>query len=100
MDGPSLAVRRETKSAAALPELHDKPFKANGNNTTNKRCFDFIGRFPVHVADPIPQPKKRPPKDDDAPPGFKLTHKYKSRPTPTIACNIRNLRSAGMLMRR
>lgn len=100
MDGPSLAAKRETKSQSVLPSLHDKQFNPSGRNTNNKRCHDFIGKFPAHVPDPVPVPEKKPPKAEDAPPSFKLSHKYKSRPTPTIACNIRNLRSAGMLFRR
>lgn len=43
-----------------------------------------------------PKEKKRIKKDDDddAPPGFKCTKKFMSRPTPSVATNFRNLKAS------
>ena len=54
-----------------------------------------IAKFPEFIPDP-PKQKKRVKKDDDddAPPGFKCTKKYMSRPTPSVATNFRNLKAS------
>ena len=73
---------------------HDKPFKPShpprvGHNKT-------IDKFPVYIEEGVKEITKRREVDPDAPPipKFKPTHNYKTRPTPSVAVNIRNLKSA------
>ena len=72
----------------------DRPFTSNGNKTTNKRVHDFIGPVPKHIPCPHPQSamNKRKETDPDAPPAFRPSHNHKSRATPSVALNLRNLR--------
>ena len=99
-ENPPIPPRKATSQAKLPSIVHDKPFNPTGLNTSNKRTYDLLGKFPDYVPDPPPVGAKRKEKDPDAPPAFRLTHRYKSRPTPTVALNVRNLRSAGMLLRR
>jgi len=75
--------------------LHDKPFKPSNPNKKGRQ--GAIEKFPAHVPDPIFQAKKKAVVDENAPespPGFKMTYKYKSRPSPSVATNIRNLKAS------
>lgn len=87
------AKPERAKTAATLPEIHDRPFNPTGFKTTNKRVHDFLGPVPKHVPDP-PKEKKREPVNEDAPPPFKMTHKRKTVATPSVALNMRNVRAA------
>lgn len=84
----------KAKSAKVLPEIHDRPFNPTGFKTTNKRVHDYLGGFPKHMPDPPKEVERKAP-DEDAPPPFKMTWNKKSVPTPSIACNVRNLRTVG-----
>lgn len=88
----------KAKSAKVLPEIHDRPFNPTGFKTTNKRVHDYLGPFPKHVADPPKKVERKAP-DEDAPPPFRMTWNKKSVPTPSIACNVRNLRTVGGMRR-
>jgi hypothetical protein len=55
-----------------------------------------LENFPQYLENPPKElTRKRPVegKEDDGP-KFKLTHHYKSRPTASIVCNMRNLKSS------
>lgn len=52
-----------------------------------------IGTFPEYKEDPPKQLKRRMPVDDEQP-KFKMTHNHKSRPTPSVATNLRNLKAS------
>lgn len=88
----------KAKSAKVLPEIHDRPFNPTGFKTTNKRVHDFLGKWPAHMTDP-PKEVKRKPVNEDAPPPFKMTWNKKTVPTPSIACNMRNIRTVGGMRR-
>lgn len=82
------------KPKRVYPELHDKAFRDGGPVKKGKSAT--LGSFPKHMACPPNQKKYVKPADDapEAPPGFKATKKFYSRPTPSIACNMRNLKSS------
>lgn len=87
---------KKTQSHAVLPDLHDgKNFKPGGNNTKFNRVHDTIDKFPPYQPNP-PKELKRKIKveGEEERPGFKLTYNYKSRPTPSIAVNYRNLKAS------
>jgi len=76
--------------------LHEgKNFKPGGNNTNFNRVHDTIDKFPHYQPNP-PKELKRKIKveGEEERPGFKLTYNYKSRPTPSVAVNFRNLKAA------
>jgi hypothetical protein len=81
------------KTAATLPEIHDRAFNPTGFKTTNKRVHDFLGPVLKYMPDP-PKEKKRQAPDEDAPPPFRMTHKRKTVATPSVALNMRNVRAA------
>lgn len=72
---------------------HDKPFKPShpprlGYNKT-------IARFPPYKEDPKkPITRKMKVEGEDEKPKFRPSHNYKTRPTPSIATNMRNLRTS------
>ena len=54
-----------------------------------------IGKFPQYKEDPPKQLKRKVPDDSkEEPPRFRTTHNYKTRPTPSVATNLRNLKSS------
>lgn len=72
---------------------HDRPFKPShppreGYNKT-------LAPFPTYMEEP-PKELKRKMKVEgsDEPPKFKPTHNYKTRPTPSVATNLRNLKAS------
>lgn len=65
----------------------------------NKRCDDFIGKFPQFMPQGYGRVVTRKEVDPDAKPGFKLTHRGKTAPCPSIATNFRNLKTAASLRR-
>lgn len=52
----------------------------------------------------FPEYKENPPKEitrrrvaedePEAPPGFRMTHRVKTRPTQSVVCNLRNLKAS------
>jgi len=86
------------KRAVSVREIskaeHDKPFKPShppriGYNKT-------LAKFPAWEAERPKDVTRRPPLDPEAVPQakFKPTHNFKTRPTPSVAVNMRNLKSA------
>ena len=79
------------KTAPALE--HDKPFRPShpprkGHNKT-------LAAFPKYQEDPKkPITRRVPVEGDDDKPKFKPTHNVKSRPTPGIATNMRNIKTS------
>ena len=54
-----------------------------------------IGKFPKYTEDPPKQLKRKIVDDNaDEPPKFKMTHNMKSKPTPSVATNLRNLKAS------
>lgn len=87
-------VKRTVSQRMISKAEHDKPFKPShppriGYNKT-------IDKFPEYKEEGVKEITKRREADPDAAPipKFKPTHNYKTRPTPSVAVNIRNLKSA------
>ena len=86
--------QRTFKPKAPPPMEHEKPFKPShppkiGNNKT-------FNKFPEYKEDP-PKRLTRKIKVDGDPedgPKFKTTYKERSRPTPSVATNFRNLKAS------
>jgi len=74
--------------------LHDKPFKpANPPKKGNQQTLD---KFPPYMPNPPVEKKRKKPvegEEVEERPGFKATYKGLSRPTPSVALNVRNLKS-------
>jgi hypothetical protein len=59
------------------------------------RVHDTIVKFPPYLPNP-PKELKRKIKveGEEEKPSFKLTYNFKSRPTPSVAVNFRNLKAS------
>jgi hypothetical protein len=88
---PARQLGPKPKSQAELM-VGDKPFNPSGNKT-KRRVHDFLGPVAGHMACPYSIELQKKEKNDDAPPPFKLTHNHKSKPSPSVALNVRNLRT-------
>ena len=72
---------------------HDKPFRPS--NPPKKGYNKSIGRFPDYKENPPKElTRVRPVEGYEPPPRFKMTTNYLSRPTPSVATNMKNMRSA------
>lgn len=84
---------REPKAKPAPPMEHDKAFKPS--NPPRIGYNKTINKFPEYKEDP---PKRLTRKivveGEDEGPKFKSTYKERSRPTPSIATNFRNLKAS------
>jgi hypothetical protein len=84
---------RAPKPKTAPGLEHDKPFRPShpprrGHNKT-------LAKFPIYQEDPKkPIERKMPVEGDDDKPKFKPTHNIKSRPTPSIATSMRNIKTS------
>ncbi len=78
-----------------LPAVtHDVPFKPSKPPRSGYNCS--LTAYPAYIPCP-PKEIRRKVKleeDKDAPPAFRPTHKYKSKPSIPIATNLKNLRAA------
>lgn len=86
---------RKPKEKEEFQDVHDgKAFKPA--NPGKKGVNGTIDKFPLHKPDPPTETKRFKPAEDapDPPPGFKVTYKYRSRPQPSIATNVRNLKAS------
>ena len=75
-------------------ELHDKPFRPS-HPSKKGAIKGVLEKFPAYLPDP-PVEKKRKvivEGEDDSIVGFKATYRNKTRPTPSVATNFRNLKS-------
>lgn len=82
---------REPKSKPVPPMEHDKAFKPShpskvGHNKT-------LAPFPEYKEDPRKEITRRVEPEDEKP-RFKPTHNVKSRPMPSVATNMRNLKAS------
>ena len=70
---------------------HDKPFKPSH---PPKRGYNkSLAPFPTYIPDPKKGIERRRDEEDEKP-KFKPTHNTKGRPTPSVACNMRNLKAS------
>lgn len=93
--GEDVHLPPKPPAAKLKPEItHDMPFKPARPPRTGHACT--LEPYPKHEPNP-PKPvvrKIRLEGDPEPAPAFRLTHKYKSRPTTTIACNLKNLKTS------
>lgn len=83
------------KKEKAKPTVEDDrpPFKPSHPPKTGYN--KSIAKFPQYLPDPPKQLKRKMPVEGvEEPPKFKMTHNAKSRPTPSVATNLRNLKSS------
>jgi hypothetical protein len=83
------------KAKPAPPELHDKPFQPS--HPPKKGYNKTIAKFPEYKEDPlkfVTRAKKKEEGEEEEKPRFKMTTNGGSRPTPSVVCNMKNLRSA------
>jgi len=75
------------------PIVHEVPFKpSNPPRKGYNKCLD---KFPEYKPNPTnPVKRKMPVEGQEEPPKFKMTHNVKTRPTPSIATNMRNLKAS------
>jgi hypothetical protein len=92
-----VAVVPELPEGAEKPEaLHDKPFRPS-NPSRKGAIKGTLEKFPAYLPDP-PVEKKRKiiveGSEEDTMVGFKATYRNKTRPTPSVATNFRNLKAS------
>jgi hypothetical protein len=100
-ENPMIPARKpapvaELAEGAEKPEpLHDKPFRPS-NPSKKGAIKGALEKFPAYLPDP-PVEKKRKVlaegEEEDTMLGFKATYRLKTRPTPSVATNFRNLKS-------
>lgn len=75
---------------------HERPFRPNQPIRTGQtRCT--LDSFPKYMENPtksLTRKRKVEGEDEDERPKFRLTHRYKSRPTPSVVTNVRNLKAS------
>jgi hypothetical protein len=98
-ENPMIPARPEKKKEEESPEkepLHDKPFRPS-HPSKKGAIKGTLEKFPEYLPNP-PVEKKRKVlsegEEDEIPPGFKVTYRFKSRPTPSVATNHRNLKAS------
>lgn len=75
--------------------IHERAFRPANPAKRGNHCT--IEKFPNYKEDPPKEVKRikyEDGKEPEVPPGFKMTYNRKSSPTPSVACNIRNLKSS------
>lgn len=92
--GEDIAIPQRAASKPYEPLMeHDKPFKPSnpGKGGYNKA----FNKFPEYIPDPKkPLTRKIPVEGEDEKANFKPTHNIKSRPTPSVQTNMRNLKAS------
>jgi len=72
--------------------LHDKAFKPS--NPSKKGYKGYLEKFPEYLPNPPTELKRKiVDENEEEMKGWKATYRTTTRPQPTIACNVRNLKS-------
>ena len=71
---------------------HDKPFRPS--NPAKRGYNKSLSPFPTYKEDPLKFVERKPDDDENAPKKFKPTHVHKSRPSPSVQTNMRNLKAS------
>ena len=72
---------------------HDKPFRPS--NPPKRGYNKTLAKFPEYKENPLKQiTRVQPVEGYEPPPRFKMTTNTYSRPTPSIATNMRNMKSS------
>lgn len=91
-ENPPIPHRQPKPATAPLIE-HDKPFRPT--HPPKKGYNKTIAKFPAYIEDPKkPVTRRVPIEGEEEKPKFKPTHQYKTRPTPSVATNLRNIKTA------
>ena len=93
MEDPQVPAR-PAKKEIVREDIHDgKQFRPSNPAKRGNHCT--LEKFPLYVEDPPTQLKrKKPVEGEEDIPGFKPTTKFSSMPSPSVATNIRNLKSS------
>ena len=91
-ENPPIPERPQKPKTAPLI-VHDKAFKPSN---PGKRGYNkTLAKFPAYQEDPKkPLERRMPVEGEEDKAKFKPSHNIKSRPTPSVACNMRNIKSA------
>ena len=72
---------------------HDKPFRPS--NPPKIGYNKTIAKFPEYQENPVKAiTRQRPVEGYEPPPRFKMTTNHYSRPTPSIATNMKNMKAS------
>ena len=73
--------------------VHDKPFRPT--NPPKRGYNKTLAKFPPYKEDPKkPITRRMPVEGEPDIPKFKPSHNGKTRPTPSVATNMRNIRTS------
>lgn len=70
---------------------HDHPFKPS--HPPKKGYNNTLDKFPKYKEDPPTRLMKKEKTDEEEKPRWKPTHNYKGRPSASVTCHTKNLRS-------
>lgn len=84
---------RAPKSEMKPPMVQELAFKPAKPARSGHSCT--FEKFPVYMENPLKfTQRKQVVEGEEHPPAFKSATLFKSRPTPSVVCNIRNLKSS------
>ena len=85
--------QRTPKPRTAPSFTQEIAFKPAKPARTGHSCT--FTKFPEHMSDPLKfTERKRHVEGEEAPPSFKSTTRFKSRPSPSVITNLRNLKTS------
>ena len=91
-ENPPIPHRAPKPKTAPLIE-HDKPFKPS--NPPKRGYNKTLAKFPAYKEDPKkPITRRVPVEGEEDKPKFKPSYNTKSRPTPSVATNMRNMKAS------
>jgi hypothetical protein len=83
---------KAAKSPMPPPMEQEVPFKPAKPPRTGYKCT--FEKFPPYMENPLKfTERKRPVEGEEHPPAFKSATNFRSRPTPSVVTNIRNLKT-------
>lgn len=86
---PARPAKEEMKPAME----HDVAFKPAKPARSGHSCT--FEKFPVYMENPLKfTTRKQVVEGEETPPAFKSATLFKSRPTPSVVCNVRNLKAS------
>jgi len=84
--------QRQPKPQTAPVVEHDKPFKPS--HPPRRGYNKTLEKFPNYVEDPLKEVTRRVAVEgEEDRKKFRPTHRAKSRPTPSVATNMRNMKA-------
>jgi len=81
------------KAELPPPMVQEVPFKPAKPPRRGYSCT--LEKFPQYMENPLKfTERKRPVEGEEASPAFRSATHFKSRPTPSVVCNLRNMKSS------